>query len=90
MNIIKWIIKKFCRRKKIHTEICNKTCCICFEYFNEKNYHILPCKHIFHPACIVKWIEKYDIKNYHKKANIPINGSCPICRQKSYSIIIAK
>ena len=90
MNIIKWILKKICRKKKIHTEICNLTCCICFEHFNEKNHHVLPCKHIFHNTCIVLWIEKYNIKKYPPKANIPIKGKCPICRQESYSIICRK
>lgn len=45
----------------------SKECSICFN--NIKSYHngILPCGHMFHSDCILKWIER--------------SSTCPLCRQ---------
>ena len=42
-------------------------CAVCQENYTEGEEIIhLPCKHIFHPSCILNWLE--------------LNGTCPVCR----------
>ena len=48
-------------------EFLEKSCPICTKDFNN-DFVALPCSHIFHSECILKWFEK--------KMN------CPICRIK--------
>jgi hypothetical protein len=56
--------------KTILNENLVNNCSICIDCL-KKNEEIieLPCNHIFHSACILEWLEKY---NYH----------CPICRKE--------
>ena len=47
----------------------SKKCLICFDEFNNGDKSIfLPCIHIFHEACIKKWLSK--------------KNACPICKNK--------
>ncbi|XP_048133454.1 E3 ubiquitin-protein ligase RNF181-like [Rhodamnia argentea] len=44
-------------------------CCICLEELNgEDKVMEIPCSHLFHSRCIVKWLERID--------------SCPLCRTR--------
>ncbi|XP_048133457.1 E3 ubiquitin-protein ligase RNF181-like [Rhodamnia argentea] len=44
-------------------------CCICLEELNGVDKVMeIPCSHLFHSKCIVKWFERTD--------------SCPLCRSK--------
>ncbi|XP_030519407.1 E3 ubiquitin-protein ligase SGR9, amyloplastic-like [Rhodamnia argentea] len=44
-------------------------CCICLEELNGVDKVMeIPCSHLFHSKCIVKWLERTD--------------SCPLCRSK--------
>lgn len=44
-------------------------CCICFgDYHNGMVMQMLPCNHIIHRACIIKWYQK--------------SQTCPMCRAK--------
>jgi len=47
--------------------VTERECGICFDEFDQ-NSHVnsLPCKHFYHKACIVQWLE--------------INNKCPKCR----------
>lgn len=70
------------RKKKYHTSIFNflielenctdenYECFICLENYKEKpNLKILYCSHVFHPDCLLTWVEKNkDIK-------------CPVCKK---------
>ncbi|XP_074033500.1 uncharacterized protein [Leptinotarsa decemlineata] len=46
-----------------------KSCRICFRRLSILPVEYLPCSHVFHEACVGKWME----------AN-PHNKTCPICR----------
>ena len=47
----------------------SEDCSICLKVPKEKDIiHKLPCKHIFHKACIVKWLSKIN--------------TCPLCRSQ--------
>lgn len=47
---------------------CKLQCCICWEDFKlDESVKQLPCQHIYHVPCIVRWLE--------------LHGTCPICRQ---------
>lgn len=49
----------------------HNVCTICLQNFNLKeSARLLPCKHYYHEACIMPWIEK--------------RNSCPCCRKKVY------
>ena len=52
-----------------HTKQCSeKKCIICLNSFLLSEYlHMLPCHHVFHPACISEW---------HKR-----KPECPVCKQ---------
>jgi len=42
-------------------------CQVCFDHFqDEDTLYKLPCKHMFHEACIMPWLEKHN--------------TCPSCR----------
>jgi len=43
-----------------------KQCSICFETILTTDLHCLPCAHVFHEACIGRWLEQ--------------SVSCPVCR----------
>ncbi|XP_048133456.1 uncharacterized protein LOC125314649 [Rhodamnia argentea] len=44
-------------------------CCICLEELNGADKVMeIPCSHLFHSRCIIKWLER--------------NNSCPLCRTK--------
>mmetsp|Transcript_10376 Transcript_10376/g.18306 ORF Transcript_10376/g.18306 Transcript_10376/m.18306 type:complete len:291 (-) Transcript_10376:1618-2490(-) len=50
---------------------CESQCCICISNFeNKETLARLPCsrQHIFHEACVLKWLQKYP--------------ECPLCRKK--------
>lgn len=66
---IKEIVKKVIDKPEIKTHRFFNECVICAEKFTEDDeVKDLPCKHLFHPSCIDKWLEK-------KK-------ECPICKLK--------
>ena len=45
----------------------HKECPVCQDDFVEGvETIVLPCKHIFHPDCILNWLK--------------LNGTCPVCR----------
>ncbi|KAJ3260132.1 hypothetical protein HK103_001208 [Boothiomyces macroporosus] len=45
----------------------HKECPVCQDdYQIDEELISLPCKHIFHPSCIVNWLK--------------LNGTCPVCR----------
>ena len=47
----------------------SEDCSICLKVPKEKDIiHKLPCKHIFHKACIVEWLSKIN--------------TCPLCRSQ--------
>mmetsp|Transcript_78487 Transcript_78487/g.188208 ORF Transcript_78487/g.188208 Transcript_78487/m.188208 type:complete len:282 (-) Transcript_78487:121-966(-) len=42
-------------------------CCVCCEHFSaDKVIRRTPCKHVFHEACLARWLQ--------------VNDSCPVCR----------
>ena len=47
-------------------------CAICMEEFqmDENLLRVPQCKHIFHPECVMKWLEKTKAEVEHK---------CPLC-----------
>lgn len=46
----------------------NLQCHVCMEdYSLDEEVRCLPCKHVYHPECIVPWLE--------------MHGTCPICRK---------
>ena len=47
-------------------------CCICLEDINKNDQHILPCNHVFHNECYLKW-ESHSVGN---------TTSCPLCREE--------
>ncbi|XP_057247271.1 uncharacterized protein LOC130589751 [Beta vulgaris subsp. vulgaris] len=47
-------------------EVDSTTCAICLEEGSMTMSVRLPCKHVFHEGCIVKWLRK--------------SNSCPLCR----------
>jgi hypothetical protein len=87
----KLFFRKQKKLSKIHTEVCDKECSICCDNLTEKSVHKLPCGHIFHKKCIFRWMEKNEMNIIYnvKYKNIPMKGTCPICRQVVYSIIYA-
>jgi hypothetical protein len=57
--------KKIVTQEKIkEPETNDKSCTICFEPLEEKQF--LPCTHVFHPKCIATWLE--------------YSNNCPLCR----------
>ena len=76
-------------RSKIHSAEVLNTCSICLEVFGDlKNVHKLKCGHKFHKECIFRYFENGHIyENYTKYMNIPIEGSCPLCRKQQSDII---
>ena len=76
---------------KIHTELIETQCTICLEHHTYKDLHTLPCGHKFHKNCIFKWMENMDLSQaYTKYQDVPIKGTCPICRRECNSIIYGK
>ncbi|CAF4821896.1 unnamed protein product [Pieris macdunnoughi] len=53
----------------ITIEVDDKNCPICLKNFKKsEKVKQMPCNHIFHPACILTWLEK--------------TNSCPFCRHE--------
>eukprot|EP00467_Chlorarachnion_reptans_P015684 CAMPEP_0114517688 /NCGR_PEP_ID=MMETSP0109-20121206/18032_1 /TAXON_ID=29199 /ORGANISM="Chlorarachnion reptans, Strain CCCM449" /LENGTH=388 /DNA_ID=CAMNT_0001698235 /DNA_START=12 /DNA_END=1178 /DNA_ORIENTATION=+ len=54
---------------KVELTCINEECVICMEELAEnERIKVLPCRHGFHPECILPWFEK--------------SGACPICRRE--------
>jgi hypothetical protein len=51
------------------------TCVICLDERTPSKYYLVPCGHLFHKKCIIKW---FNISKYKK---------CPYCCQKVTSIM---
>ncbi|KAK7071665.1 hypothetical protein SK128_025825 [Halocaridina rubra] len=43
-------------------------CAVCLKEWVKGDFNTLPCKHRFHPSCIIPWLEK--------------TNSCPMCRHE--------
>lgn len=41
-------------------------CCVCFDMVTKKRLKLLPCGHVLHKLCALRWLSR--------------NRSCPICR----------
>lgn len=49
-----------------------EVCVICFENFETgETLRVLPCEHMFHPACIDPWLSKR-------------RNACPVCKRKAW------
>ena len=53
----------------------NDKCSICLESSCD---YILPCNHIYHETCIIKWIERQN------------KITCPLCRKEYKNLILKK